>query len=80
MAQKKAFPYLYGIACTKYAFVAAHLKLSGDSIEFVSFARNAHDWEVDVFASFLGCCIQPERDGKVKTSFDGSPPKEGCSM
>jgi hypothetical protein len=53
MAQKKAFPYLYGIACTKYAFVAAHLKLSGDSIEFVSFARTAHDWEVDVFASFF---------------------------
>jgi len=70
MAQKKAFPYLYGIACTKYAFVAAHLKLSGDSIEFVSFARTAHDWEVDVFASFF----------RVKTSFDGSPPKEGCSM
>jgi hypothetical protein len=47
-------PNLFGIAYANDAFVAAHLELSGGSTQWnVSFARAAHDWEVDVFASFL---------------------------
>jgi hypothetical protein len=35
-------------------FVAAHLELSGGSNQWnVSFARAAHDWKVDTFASFF---------------------------
>jgi hypothetical protein len=41
---KKAFLDLYGIACTKDAFVTAHLELFGGSNQWnVSFARAAHD-------------------------------------
>jgi hypothetical protein len=51
---KEAFPDLFGIACVKDAFVAAHLKLLSGSTQWnISFARAAHDWNVDVFALFF---------------------------
>jgi hypothetical protein len=38
----------------KNAFVVAHLELAdGYNCRNVSFVRVAHDWEVDVFASFF---------------------------
>jgi hypothetical protein len=46
MTLKEAFPVLYDIACAKDAFVAAHQWN-------VSFPRVAHDWDIDIFASFL---------------------------
>jgi hypothetical protein len=53
-ALKEAFLALYGIACMKDTSVAAQLKLSGGSNQWtVSFVKAAHDWEVDVFASFF---------------------------
>jgi hypothetical protein len=53
LALKVAFPVLYGVACDKNACVAAHLDFSSGSLQWdVSFLRAAHDWEVDVLASF----------------------------
>jgi hypothetical protein len=43
-ALKEAFSDLYGIACTKDAFVAAHLELySGFNMWNISFVRTSHD-------------------------------------
>jgi hypothetical protein len=54
MTLKAAFPALFGIAAAKDASVANKLELLGGSNQWnVSFAREAHDWEVDVFASFI---------------------------
>jgi len=54
VALKVAFPVLFGIAHTKDTFVAVNLEFLGGSNQWnVSFARAAHDWEIDVFASFL---------------------------
>jgi hypothetical protein len=51
---KVAFPVLFGIARSKNASVAANVELLGGSIQWnVNFTREAHDWEVGVFASFL---------------------------
>jgi hypothetical protein len=48
------FPDLFGIARVKDASVAENLESLGGSIQLdVSFIREAHDWEVDVFASFF---------------------------
>jgi hypothetical protein len=45
---------LFGIAAAKDASVANNLELLGGSNQWnVSFTRKAHDWEVDVFASFF---------------------------
>ena len=53
-APKEAFSVLFGIACVKDASIAAHLELSGGSSQWkVSFVKVAHDWEIDVFASFF---------------------------
>jgi hypothetical protein len=53
-AHKEAFPDLYGIAYAKDTSVAALLELFGGSNKWkATFARVAHDWEVDVFASFF---------------------------
>jgi hypothetical protein len=53
-AVKIAFPILFSIACAKDAFVADNLEVLGGSNKWnVSFSREAHDWEVDVFASFF---------------------------
>ncbi|XP_059462221.1 uncharacterized protein LOC132191291, partial [Corylus avellana] len=53
-ALKTAFPDLFSIACAKDASVAALLEVRGGYNQWnVSFSRGAHDWEVDVFASFF---------------------------
>jgi hypothetical protein len=53
-ALKIAFLVLYGLACAKDACTTANLEFLGNSNQWnVSFTRAAHDWEVDVFASFL---------------------------
>jgi len=51
---KEAFPILFGIARAKNAFVADNLELLDDSNQWsMSFSKEAHDWEVDAFASFF---------------------------
>jgi hypothetical protein len=51
---KEAFPALFSIARLTDAVVEDNLELSGDSLQWnVSFISEAHDWEVDVFASFF---------------------------
>jgi hypothetical protein len=51
---KVAFPYLFGIARVNDGFVADNLEFLGSSNKWnVSFTREAHDWEVDDFASFF---------------------------
>jgi hypothetical protein len=53
-APKEAFSVLFGIACVKDASIAAHFELFGGSNQWkVSFVKAAHDWEMDVFASFF---------------------------
>jgi hypothetical protein len=48
------FPDLFGIARVKDASVADNMEILGGSIQWnVSFVREAHDWEVDVFTSFF---------------------------
>jgi hypothetical protein len=44
----------------------------------VIFVRVVQDWEVDAFASFFGMLYLVKLDGKGKTSYGGSLPKEGC--
>jgi hypothetical protein len=54
MVLKKTFPVLFGIARVKDASVADNMEILGRSIQWkVSFIRETHDWEVDVFASFF---------------------------
>ena len=54
MVFKVAFPVLFDIACAKDASVAANMEVLGGSNQCnVSFSREAHDWELEVFASFL---------------------------
>ena len=56
---KAAFPVLFGIARAKDTSTADHSESLGGSNQWnVSFARAAHDWEIDVFASISGCCTQ----------------------
>jgi len=51
---KMLFLFFLGIAWSKDASVAANVELLGSSIQWnVSFTREAHDWEVGVFAYFL---------------------------
>ena len=50
---KEAFPDLYNVALVKDAFVAVNLDSSSGSFWWnVSFIHAAHDWEVDILASF----------------------------
>jgi hypothetical protein len=50
---KEVFPDLYGIARVKDASMADNMEILGGSVQWnASFVREAHDWEVDVFASF----------------------------
>jgi hypothetical protein len=84
MALKEAFPSLNGITCATNASIADHAKLSKGFIKWkVSFAKSAHDWQVDVIASFfkvlyLGILRQ---EGKDKLRWTGgSLPKEGCLL
>jgi hypothetical protein len=77
-ALKEAFLDLYGITCTDDASVAAHLELFGGSNQWnVSFARVAHDLEVDIFAFFciLLYSINGRWEGKDK--FWWTPSKKG---
>ena len=54
MALKIAFLILFSIACVKDASGAGNLEVLGGSNQWnVSFSRETHDWEVDVFASFF---------------------------
>ena len=54
MAFKETFPYLYGIAYANDASIATHLEILGGSNQRnISLVRAAHDWKVDVFASFF---------------------------
>jgi hypothetical protein len=54
VALKEAFSDLFDIACAKDAFVAPHKVFLGVSNKWnMTFARAAHDWEVDVFGSFF---------------------------
>lgn len=54
MPLKVAFLGLYDIASTKDASVANNLELLGGSNQWnLNFVRVAHDWEVNVFASFF---------------------------
>lgn len=69
MTLKEAFPVLYGIARDKDAFVATHLDSASGSLQWdVSFIWAAHDWEVEVLASFftLLYSIRVQREGKDK--------------
>jgi hypothetical protein len=59
VALKAAFLVLFGNACAKDTSVAAHSESLGGSNQWnVSFARAAHDWEIDVFASISKYCTQ----------------------
>jgi hypothetical protein len=50
----EAFPDLFSIARVKDASVADNMEiLVGSTQWIVSFVREAHDWDVDVFASFF---------------------------
>jgi hypothetical protein len=54
MTLKEAFLVLYGIARDKDALVVAHMGSESGSLQWdVGFIRAAHDWEVDVLASFF---------------------------
>jgi hypothetical protein len=54
MTLKIAFPALFGIVRVEDASVADNLEVLGGSNQWnMSFTREAHNWEVDVFASFL---------------------------
>jgi hypothetical protein len=51
---EEAFSDLFGIARVKDVSVADNMEILGGSIQWnVSFVKEAHDWEVDVFASFF---------------------------
>jgi hypothetical protein len=55
---KEAFPGLYNIAIAKEAIVVDNMDFTGGTIQWnVSFFRLAHDWELEVLASFYLCCI-----------------------
>jgi len=54
MTLNAAFPALFRMAVAKDASIANNLEFLGGSNQWnISFAREAHDWEVDVFASFF---------------------------
>jgi hypothetical protein len=80
---KVAFSVLFGIACVKDASVADNREVLGGSIQWnVSFIREAHDWELDIFASFFfffRCWIQLERGEGEKITYGGFLPKGGSS-
>jgi hypothetical protein len=54
VVMNEVFPDLFGIARMKNASVADNMEVLDGSTQWnVSFVREAHDWEVGVFASFL---------------------------
>jgi hypothetical protein len=68
MPLREAFPGLYDIACDKNSLVADMILENGSFQWDVKFIRAAHDWEVDVLASFftLLYSIRRDRDGEDK--------------
>jgi hypothetical protein len=68
MALIEVFLDLYGISCAKDDSVVALLEPLVGSIKWnINFARVAHDWEVDVFASFLMMVyLTRERQGRCR--------------
>ena len=53
-ALKFAFLGLFSIACEKDASMEDNYEVLGGTNQWnVSFSREAHDWEVEVFASFF---------------------------
>ena len=75
------FPNLFGIACAKHtslkltwSFQVAPLNGMQALLEWLMIGR----WMSQPLSS--GCCIQLEQDGKVKTNFGGSSPKEVYSL
>jgi len=63
MPLKEAFPVLYDIARDKDAHVADHLVEVSRSYQWdVSFFQAAHDWEVDVLASFFSLLYSSKVD------------------
>jgi len=77
-ALKEAFLYLFGIACAKDASVAAHLELSSGSNKWnVRFVKAAHNWEVDVFASFFNLLYSIRVRWKDEDKLWWTPSKKG---
>ncbi|XP_059436099.1 uncharacterized protein LOC132169027 [Corylus avellana] len=55
-----------GIACAKDASIADNVEMLGGSIKWnVRFSREAHDWEVEAFASFFQ--INPNQHPPIET-------------
>jgi len=83
MVLKEAFPVLLGISCANDASVADNLEILGGSIQWnVSFVREAHDWEENVFASFfqvLYSAIVSRDRGIVQIGSGGSLSRRACS-
>jgi len=79
VALKDVFPDLFGIDCAKDAAVAAHLEFFGSSNQWnVNFARAAHDWEVDVLASFFKLVYSTKVSRHSEDKLWWVPPKRGC--
>jgi hypothetical protein len=63
------------------AFVVALRENSGGFIQLnISFTRVAHDWEVDVFASFFRVSYLARVGLECKDNCCGSLPKQGCLL
>jgi hypothetical protein len=72
MSFKEAFPVLYGIAHDKDTIIVAHLVSESGSFQWdVSFIQAAHDWEVDVLASFFMLLYSIRVGSEGETSFGG---------
>jgi hypothetical protein len=72
---KLAFPVLFSIAYEKEASVAANV-LGGASQWRVRFNREAHDWEVDDFASLFSVLHSIRLEEGAKISCGGFPPNK----
>jgi hypothetical protein len=78
MPLKEDFPSLHDIACDKNSLTAAHLILECDSFQWdVRFFRAAHDWEVDVLASFFTLLNSIRLDRGVEDKLWWSPSRKG---
>jgi hypothetical protein len=69
MTLEEAFPNLYNFAHVKDAFVAIYMDFSSGSLQWnVRFTHTAHNWEVDVLASFYTLLYSHSvrREGKNK--------------
>jgi len=73
---KKAFSVLYDIARDKDAHVADHLVMVNGSYQWdVNFFRTAHDWEVEVLASFFSLLYSSRVDREGEDQLWWSPHK-----